>query len=362
MSRVRREASTTTSVVVLFKAGKVYDTSQKNLIISEEYSRMDFTSRQLRAFLLVAQHRSFSRAAEALYITPSGLSVLIRELELQLGFRLFDRTTRQVVPTAHGTELLAVAQKSLVEMDAAVSRIGRSATQASQSLTLGAPPMIAANIVTHAIKEFRGHRPDLQIQLFDERTPAILQLVLAGKLDIGLGIFARTPGIRRTPFFRSPLMVIRADRNPAFRRASTTWSALKGEKLISLQSFSPIQQIVDKHLAQAGVVSTQSVSINLLDTQIAMVEVDEGIAIIPSFGLPACRNRKVAMSRLINPVVELEFHQISNRGKKLPPGADEFSAFLKSFFARELATPVLRSVAVGTHDSSGRQMPGPAQS
>ena len=250
MSRVRPEASRKTSTAVLFKAGKVYDTSQNNLTISEEYSRMDFTSRQLRAFLLVAQHRSFSRAAEVLYITPSGLSVLIRELELQLGFRLFDRTTRQVVPTAHGTELLAVAQKSVAEMDAAVSRIGRSATQASQSLTLGAPPLIAANIITHAIKEFRGHRPDLQIQLFDERSPAILQLVLAGKLDIGLGIFARTPGIRRTPFFRSPLMVIRPDRNPAFRRASTTWSALKGEKLISLRSFSPIQQIVNKHLAQ----------------------------------------------------------------------------------------------------------------
>jgi DNA-binding transcriptional LysR family regulator len=60
-----------------------------------------------------------------------------------------------------------------------VSRIGRSATQASQSLTLGAPPLIAANIVTHAIKEFRGHRPGLRIQLFDERSPAILQMALA---------------------------------------------------------------------------------------------------------------------------------------------------------------------------------------
>jgi hypothetical protein len=62
----------------------------------------------------------------------------------------------------------------------------------------------------------------------------------------------------------------------------------------------------------------------------------------------------VVTSRLINPVVEVEFHQISNRGKKLPPGADEFSSFLKSFFARELSTSVLRSVAVGSHDSSGR--------
>lgn len=321
-----------------FKAERVYDSSEKNSIIVEQNSQMEFTSRQLRAFLLVAQHRSFSRAAEELYITPSGLSVLVRELEAQLGFRLFDRTTRHVVLTSHGADLLAVAQQSLTALDAAVSHIGRSANQASQSLTLGAPPSIAANIVTHALKEFRAHRPDLKIQLFDERSAAILQLVLAGKLDMGVGIFPRKPGIRRTPFFRAPLMVIRPKREPAFRRASTTWSALKGETLISLPSFSPIQRIVDKHLAQAGVVSRKGVSINLLDTQIAMVEAEEGIAIIPSFGLIACRNRKVVMSRLISPVVEVEFHQISNRGKKLPRAADEFSMFLKSFFTRELAT------------------------
>jgi LysR family carnitine catabolism transcriptional activator len=316
---------------------------------------MEFTSRQLRAFLLVAQHRSFSRAAEELYITPSGLSVLIRELETQLGFRLFDRTTRHVVPTSHGAELLAVTQQSVAALDTAVARIGRSANQSSQPLSLGAPPLIAANIVTRAIKEFRVQRPDVRIQLFDERSPAILQLVLAGKLDVGVGMFPRTPGIRRIPFFRSPLMVIRPEQEPAVRRASITWSALKGETLISLRSFSPIQQVVDKHLAQVGAVIRKSVSINLLDTQIAMVEAGEGIAVIPSFGLAACRNRRVVTSRLINPVVEMEFHQISNRAKKLPPGADEFSAFLQSFFARELATTVLSSAALGTYGPSARQ-------
>jgi DNA-binding transcriptional LysR family regulator len=65
-----------------------------------------------------------------------------------------------------------------------------------------------------------------------------------------------------------------------------------------------------------------------------LVEAGEGIAIIPSFGLPACCNRSVVMSQLINPVVNLEFQQISSRGKKLPPGADEFTAFLKSYVAR----------------------------
>ena len=74
---------------------------------------IDFTSRQLRAFLLVAQHRSFSRAAGALFITPSGLSVLIRELEAQLGARLFERTTRHVALTAAGTELLTLQVRSV---------------------------------------------------------------------------------------------------------------------------------------------------------------------------------------------------------------------------------------------------------
>src|SRR5262249_18708469 len=114
---------------------------------------MEFTSRQLRAFLLAAQHRSFTRAAEALFMTPSGLSVLIRELEQQLGFRLFDRRRRHVMLTGYGSEMLAVAQRSVGEIDAASERIGRSAKQASRSLTIGAPPLISANIVTQAIKE-----------------------------------------------------------------------------------------------------------------------------------------------------------------------------------------------------------------
>src|SRR5882672_5404675 len=102
---------------------------------------MDFTSRQLRAFLLVAQHRNFTRAAAALFITPSGLSVLIRELERQLGFRLFDRTTRQVAPTVQGEELLAVARQSVEGFDSAVGRLGRGVTEASRSLSIGAPPL-----------------------------------------------------------------------------------------------------------------------------------------------------------------------------------------------------------------------------
>lgn len=296
---------------------------------------MDFTSRQFRAFLLVAQHRSFSRAAEALYITPSGLSVLIRELETQLGFRLFDRTTRHVGLTTYGNELLGVARQSLEKVDAAVARIGRSAAGATLSLSIGAPPLVAANVLPEASKEFRSNRPDLRIRVFDVGGEALTRLVEEGKLDMSLGAFFKpAPGIRRTPLFRFSLMVIRPDSDPALRRTSTTWSALKGEPLISLVPGNLVQQFIDKHMARAGFFVHPRAVFNHLDTMIAMVEAGEGVAVIPSFVLPACRDRKVFMSRLINPVVNLDFTRISLLGKKLPPGADDFTSFLQGYIAR----------------------------
>ena len=64
------------------------------------------------------------------------------------------------------------------------------------------------------------------------------------------------------------------------------------------------------------------------------MESGEGIAVVPSFALPARRDRKIVFSRLTNPVVNLDFYQISNRGRKLPDGAEDFTSFLKTYIAR----------------------------
>jgi DNA-binding transcriptional LysR family regulator len=295
---------------------------------------IEFTSRQLRAFLLVAQHHSFSRAAEALFITPSGLSLLIRELENQLGFRLFDRTTRHVELTMDGEQLLPVARRNLEDLEGTVSRIGQTTKAAAKTLSVGAGMLTAANILPRAISEFRRQRPDVTIQLFDADFSTVLQRVKAGTLDIGLGLANRSPEIQRTRFFRFSLMVIRADNEAAPRWTSTSWSALKGERLISVPPNRSWQALIDKHLAQAGVRSRPAMVVNTVDTQIALVEVGEGIAVVPSYALPACRNRRVIMSRLINPKVTLDFYQIRNRGRKLPPVSDEFTVFLQGHIAR----------------------------
>lgn len=65
----------------------------------------------------------------------------------------------------------------------------------------------------------------------------------------------------------------------------------------------------------------------------ALVEAEEGIAIVPSFGMPASRNRKVVMRQLTNPVMRFDIHLISSLSRQMPPGADEFASFLQSYIA-----------------------------
>jgi DNA-binding transcriptional LysR family regulator len=291
---------------------------------------MDFTSRQLRAFHLVAEHLSFARAAQALFITPSGLSVLIREFETQLGYRLFDRTTRSVQLTRHGSDLLDATRPHLEDLDEAMARVGRSARGKRQVMTLGTTPLVASNVLPQALREYRRRRPELRVRLFDADQDRVLRELQAGRLDAGVGIFKSVSGVRRVPVFRFSLVVIRARRHGEAQGAPVSWAELDGEAVIALSETSPHQQIVDRTLKKAGAkVETVSVA-NLLDTQMALVEADEGIAIIPSFGPAASRSRQVAMSPLIDPVVSMDFHVITQRGRSLPEGADEFLAFLKT--------------------------------
>jgi DNA-binding transcriptional LysR family regulator len=120
----------------------------------------------------------------------------------------------------------------------------------------GRPPLLMASVLAPAIQEFQSHRPELRFQLFDSDTTSVMQKVQPGALDMGMGVFFKyLPGVRRVRLFRFSLMVIHADNGNQSRGATTTWSALEGEKLISLPPSIPLQHLVDRHLAKAGVTS-----------------------------------------------------------------------------------------------------------
>ena len=77
-----------------------------------------------------------------------------------------------------------------------------------------------------------------------------------------------------------------------------------------------------------------AMSLNRLDTIVAMVEAGHGTGIVPSFALPACQRRRVRTSRLINPTVLVDFYQIRSRSRKLSAAAEEFTTFLQAYIAR----------------------------
>ena len=294
---------------------------------------MEFTSRQLTAFRLVAERRSFSRAADAMLLTPSAVSLLIRELESQTASRLFERTTRQVSLTAAGRTLLPVVERLLAEFERATISAGERSRFTGQVISVGAAPLIAANLLPHAIREFRARRPAVRITVFDADLTTIVQKVQSGTIDVGVGVFNRASGVHRKRLFAFSFILIRPDEGVR-ATASTAWSAIGAETLISLPPGSPVQYAINRQLARAGVRRAGGSTVNSLDTQIALVEAGEGVAIVPSFGVPVCRSRNVVMSRLVNPVLAHDFHEIRGAGRQLPVVGEEFSAFLASYLSR----------------------------
>jgi DNA-binding transcriptional LysR family regulator len=296
---------------------------------------MNITSRQLKAFLLTARHQSFSRAAEQLFITQSGMSVLIRELEEQLGFRLFDRTTRRVTLTQFGNRFLPIADRSLVELEAAAQNIGRSASAANRRFTLGAMPLIAGRLLPAAIGDYAKRDPGLDVVLCDGDRGRLVAMVSSGEIDAALGCFIEpVPGLRRIPLHRFSLMAIQSEAEAIRMGRALRWDDLVEARLLGMASENPVQQLVDRNLQRLGRRDPPDLLFNYMETIIAMAAVGAGVAVVPSFAIPACRDHKLAISPLEDPVVPVDLYEITDRGRKLPPGAAEFNDFLKGYIAQ----------------------------
>jgi DNA-binding transcriptional LysR family regulator len=295
---------------------------------------MNITSRQLKAFLLTARHQSFSRAAEQLFITQSGMSVLVRELESQLGFRLFERTTRKVKLTEFGSKFLPIADRSLLELEAAAINISRSASAAGGRLTLGAAPLIAADVLPPAIAQYEKRDTRLSIRLIDAEIGKLTEMVQSGELDVAITIRDIAPqGLRRVPLMRFSLIAITGCNGGPTLPAHARWSDVAKRRLVGFPSDYPVQQLIDQHLARVGRHAPPDVLCNYLETQIAMVEVGAGIAVVPSYSVPACAKRKINLHTLGEPVVSANLYWVVNRARKLPEAAECFIAYLKEYLS-----------------------------
>jgi DNA-binding transcriptional LysR family regulator len=146
--------------------------------------------RQLRCFVAAAEELHFGRAAQRLGMLPSALGRHIRLLEEDLGTRLVARTTRNAALTEEGAIFLDEARALLAQADDLAARFRTRGRVRAATLRVGAIDSAAAGLVPLLLHDFRQRRPDVAVQLLEDKTIRLLPRLLSGRLDLA---FVRPP-------------------------------------------------------------------------------------------------------------------------------------------------------------------------
>jgi len=120
---------------------------------------------RLKAFCLVFELKSFSKAAEAKLMTQSAMSHLIKNLEEELGVRLFTRKGKNVLPTSIGRLFYGHAVKILAYYKEMENTLNAAANLVKGPLLIGASTTVASYVLPQLLYSFSRKYPDIQIEL-----------------------------------------------------------------------------------------------------------------------------------------------------------------------------------------------------
>ena len=299
---------------------------------------MKVTIRQLRAFVLVVQKGSFTAAANAMHLTQSALSLLVRDLEQVLGTRLINRTTRRISATAVGQEFLVSAQRILGDLEHAVGNVDKLVAKQRGRVVIAAPLVLSSTFLPPILKVFRDRHPGVELLLIDSLTDQVLPNVRSGAADLGIGTFRKTEDdLTSVLLFREPLVAVFPKRHPFGRAARLTWKDLKGTPILTLRRGS-----VFRELTQAGLVAGElplepAFEATYSGTLIGLVKVGLGVAIVPAHATVLVDKTSVRWRRLEKPAIEREVLMAHRASISLSPAAEAFAEHLLQNSAQNAA-------------------------
>ena len=194
---------------------------------------MDVDLRHLRAFVAVARHGSFTRAAKAVHISQPTFTVQIRRLETSLGVRLVDRNTRSVQLTPIGRELAPVLERILRDLDSALLNTRALSSRASGFVAIAALPSLSATVLPGIIAAFRHENPGIAIHLRDAVGIKVAGMVRTGEVDFGFGSLpVSEPDVEFTPLFNDRMSAIFPRHSPFGEKRSLSLKDLTASPLI----------------------------------------------------------------------------------------------------------------------------------
>jgi len=291
---------------------------------------MRITLKQIEAFLAVADSGNFSRAAVRLQSAQPAVSQAVKDLETELGVRLFDRTTRRVELTDAGREFQASAEKIVEDLGHAVTNLNDLAERRRGRIRIAAPPLLAAAVLPEAIAEFRREAPGIDVDLVDASTDEIIDAVRSGRAECGLGTFP--PGgdqLERQSLTRDELMLFCHADAPLAARDRVAWSDLAGEPLVTLTRGSGIRLLTEVGFETAGIGLVPSHEVSHVTTAVALVEAGLGVAVLPTYALAAARNGALVGRPLAAPTIAREIQLIHASGRSVSPAVAAFTPILR---------------------------------
>ena len=240
--------------------------------------------RQLQYFVSVAEEQHFTRAAERLMISQSGLSAAIRALEKELQAALFVRTTRRVTLTEAGRALLVEAERILAQERAAREAVAAVQGVLRGTLTLGAEQCVPGVHVAGLLASFRRRHPQVEIRLRQWGSAALAAGVGAGSLDVAFAYRTEVDveQLRSIPLTSVPMIVLcHPDHALAQAGASPTPKDLAGETFVDFQQDWGPRRVTDAAFAALGMRRSVALEVNDVHSLLELVDEGLGIAVVP---------------------------------------------------------------------------------
>lgn len=293
------------------------------------------TIRQYETFLAIADLHSISAAADRVGLTSSAVSQLLAELETELGFRLFDRTTRRVNLSSAGRDFLPSAETLLRYVRAAEQSADDIRNHATGTVRVGAPLVLASTALPAAIAQYASHKPKVIVRIHDTVVEQLVAQVANGDIDLAIGP-NRPAGSRVScePAFDSPWVMWSAPGHPLALRRQVRWQDLRGVPIVATGR--DHERTVAQMLADVPA-DTRIIPVEVVDnitTAFGMASQGVAVTLAPAYVAPFARTFGLVMRRITDPETIRQVCVYRPLERSLSPSAEGFAEFIGDFLKR----------------------------
>jgi DNA-binding transcriptional LysR family regulator len=314
--------------------------------VDSKAARMNVNLKLMHTFLLVADHSSFCRAAEASNRSQSAVSMQIRQLELQLGVSLFHRTTRRVQLTREGELLLVCARRAVAELQTGLRQIKDAVDIQRGRLTLACAPTLAATRLPDILAAFQKSYPGVTAHVQELASTEMLESIRRQDVDFGIG--PRAPNAAEfqfQPILLDEIYALIPASLDVGNRETISLLELSHMPTLVLAGSSGMHGMLEKAQKAAGVTLNIKFEVQQVQTQIAMAAAGLGAAILPRIAIPLKPDPRLRAVPIVDPPLVRELCVVTLRGQFLSPVAARFVEMLQRLISRPEAPA---EVAPGT--------------